>query len=53
MMMERTTIFIKEEQRKNLRHLAIELNSTMSDLIRKAIDELLRKEHDNGYRKDG
>jgi len=49
--MKRTTIFIEEEQRKSLRHLAIEVGVTMSDLIRKAIDELLRKECHNGEKK--
>ena len=46
--MERTTIFIKTEHRKQLRHFAIEKNVTMSELIRQAIDELLRKEKENG-----
>lgn len=41
--MKRTNIYITDEQRKALKKLAYEHDTKMSEEIRKAIDEYLRR----------
>ena len=42
--MIRTTIFLPEELHKGLRHLAIETNRSMADLLREAVERAYRED---------
>ena len=39
--MNRTQIYLDPEQRKVIKHIAVDKDTTMSDLIRKAIDNYI------------
>jgi Arc/MetJ-type ribon-helix-helix transcriptional regulator len=42
--MRRTQIYLTEEQRRALRHIAAERDSNVSDLVRQAVDRLIASE---------
>jgi hypothetical protein len=42
--MTRTQIYLTEDQKRALRHMAAERDSNVSDLIREAVDRLLASE---------
>jgi len=42
--MDRTNVFLTKEQKEVLKKLAEKKNVSMADLIRRAIDEYLKKE---------
>jgi Arc/MetJ-type ribon-helix-helix transcriptional regulator len=44
--LKRTTIFLTEEQREKLRRIAFEKRTSMAELVREAIIEILEDEED-------
>ncbi|HEY9084966.1 MAG TPA: CopG family transcriptional regulator [Candidatus Tyrphobacter sp.] len=46
--MRRTQIYLDEDQKRALRTLAAERDSNVSDLVRQAVDRLLKEEIDRG-----
>lgn len=42
-LMQRTNIYLDDEQLRALKHLAVEEHQSMADIVRKAVDEYLAK----------
>jgi len=47
MMMKRTMVLIPADTHKRLRHLAVERETSMGQMVREALDELLREDRED------